>query len=131
MVRVMVVNGNSEVRRWVCDLLDKESDFHTVCEAGDGNEAISYANKLSPDVVIIDIDLLDVDGIEAAKQIRQTRAETEVLFLSHKDSWDIAHRALEVGIGYVVKADADRELVAAVRAVAKHKTFLSSQLAAA
>lgn len=116
-------------RRFVSSLVEKEPSWHVVCEASDGLEAVLRAEELKPDLILLDIGLPKLSGIEAARQIRKLAPNSKILFLSANDSSDIAGEALSTGAsGYVVKSDAGSELLRAVEAVFQGKRFVSSIL---
>jgi len=98
-------------------------------EVSDGLEAVQKAQELQPDLIVLDIGLPTLNGIEAAKQIRTQAPQSKILFLSENRSWDIAREALRSGgSGYVIKSNAASELLPAVEAVLRGKPFLSSGL---
>jgi DNA-binding NarL/FixJ family response regulator len=98
--------------------------------ASDGLEAVLKAEKLQPDLILLDIGLPKLDGIEAARHIRKIAPGSKIIFLTQEIDRDVARTALDaVGHGYVVKSDADGELFAAVEAVILGKKFVSARLA--
>jgi len=100
-----------------------------ICEVSDGLEAVQKAEELQPDLVLLDIGLPNLNGIEAARRIRELSPKSRILFVSEDRSWDIAGEALRTGAnGYVVKSDAASELLPAVEAVLQGKQFVSSGL---
>jgi CheY-like chemotaxis protein len=103
--------------------------LQVVCEASDGLEAVQKAQELTPDLILLDIGLPKLNGIEAARQIRKLAPNSTILFLSANSSLDIVEEALRAGAsGYVVKSDARSELLSAVQAVIQGKRFVSSRL---
>jgi DNA-binding NarL/FixJ family response regulator len=102
-----------------------------VSEASDGLEAVRQAHELQPDMVVLDIGLPKLHGIEAARRIRDKCPETKILFLTERRSAEIVQEALRIGAnGYIVKSDAV-QLLAAVEAIRENRIFLSKSLAAA
>jgi CheY-like chemotaxis protein len=100
-----------------------------ICEVEDGPEAVQKAGALQLEVVLLDIGLPRLNGIEAARQIRNLSPKSKILFVSQESSADIVQAALETGAkGYVVKADAGRELIAALDAVLRGQTYVSKSL---
>jgi CheY-like chemotaxis protein len=116
-------------QRFVSSIVQKEPGWLVVFEASDGLEAVQRAEELKPDLVLLDIGLPKLNGIEAARQIRKVAPNSTILFVSVNDSLDIAVEALNTGAsGYVVKSDAESELLTAVEAVIQGKRFVSSRL---
>jgi len=114
----------------MCDILQERSNLQIISEATDGMEAVQKASELQPDLIILDIGLPTLNGIEAARRIRNLAPNSKILFLSENYSGDIARGALSTGgHGYVIKSDAGIELLAAVDAVLLGKQFISSRLA--
>lgn len=110
--------------------LGKEPRFQIVGEALDGHQAVQKAQELKPDLVVLDIGLPKLNGIEAARRIRSVSPDSKILFLTANDDSEIAREALDTGArGYVVKRDAAKELLAAVRAVLLGRRYISKQLA--
>ena len=125
-VRVLVVDDYEPFRRFVCSTLGKSSDLQVIGEADDGLEAIHKAEELQPDLIVLDIGLPTVNGIEAARRIRKLSPESKILFVSQESSADVVQEALRIGaLGYVVKSHAGIELLAAVEAVRQGKQFIS------
>jgi CheY-like chemotaxis protein len=100
-----------------------------ISEVSDGIEAVDQAQELQPDLVVLDIGLPKLNGIEAARRIRDSVPNSRVLFFSEIRAWDIVEEALRSGMGYLLKSDADSELLSAVEAVLEDRQFLSSTLA--
>jgi len=124
-----VVDDFEGWRRIASSIVQKQPGWRVVREASDGLEAIQRAKELNPDVILLDIGLPKLNGIEAARQIRKLAPNSKILFLSANDSLDIAVEALNtVASGYVVKRDAESELISAVQAVIQGKRFISSRL---
>jgi DNA-binding NarL/FixJ family response regulator len=114
------------MRRGVKALLQSHAGWEIVGEAHTGREAVSKAEELKPDVVILDISMPDLNGVDAAKRIRKASPDTEVLILSVHYSDQLIRDILEAGVrGYIVKSDSDRDLVIAVETLANHKPFFT------
>jgi DNA-binding NarL/FixJ family response regulator len=128
--RILVADDYEPWRRFVSTTLQKQPELQAIGEALDGLEAVRKAQELQPDLILLDIGLPKLNGIEAARQIRKLSPKSKILFLSENRSWDIAEEALRTGAsGYVVKSDAAGELLPAVEAVLKGERFVSASLA--
>lgn len=130
LLRVLVVNDFQPFRQFFSSHLKHRRDLQVICEASDGIEAVQKAEELQPHLVLLDIGLPDLNGIEAAQRIRKVSPSSKILFVSQESSVEIVHSALQTGgTGYILKADAGGELMAAVEAVLRGKTFISSSIA--
>jgi len=128
-VRVLIVDDYEPWRRWVYAQLASQRQFQVVGEASDGLEAVAKADELKPDLILLDIGLPKLNGLEAATRIAQTHYETKIIFLSNQRETDVVTHALNNGAkGYVLKDDANTELLAAVAAVLQGGRFVSSRL---
>jgi DNA-binding NarL/FixJ family response regulator len=128
-VRFLVVDDYGPFRRFVCSRLGRRPDFQVIGEASDGLEAVRKAEELQPDLIVLDIGLPTLNGMEAARRIRKLAPESKIIFLSQESSADVVHEALSLGaLGYVVKAHAGSELLAAVEMVRQGRQFVSSGL---
>jgi DNA-binding NarL/FixJ family response regulator len=129
-IRVLVVDDYEPWRRYYATTLSKQQGLRIIGEALSGLEAIQRAQELQPDLILLDIGLPILNGIEAARQIREISPASKILFVSENRSADIAGESLNTGArGYVVKSDAARELLPAVEAVLQGKLYLSIGLA--
>ena len=128
-VRVLVVDDYEPFRQFVCSTLGERQDLQVIGEASDGLEAVRKAEELKPDMMVLDIGLPTLNGIEVARRIRKLFPECKLLFLSQESSVDLAQAAFSLGaLGYVVKAHAGSELSDAVEAVCQGRLFLSKGL---
>jgi len=110
-------------------VLEKAGDIHVMGEASNGQEAIEMAEQLKPDVLIMDIMMPRLNGIQAAERIHEMKLPTQILLLSMYSDEGFVHQALQCGVkGYVLKSSVSDELLWAVRAVANGKTYLSSPI---
>ena len=126
LVRILLVDDFEPFRSMVSELLGKQQGLEVVGLAADGQEAIKKAEELQPDLIILDLSLPKLNGIEAARQILLVSPRSIILFLSANSSPDIATEALRTGArGYVIKADIMTELLVAIDAVLSGKRFLS------
>ena len=129
-IRVLVVDDYEHWRRFACSTLQKRAELQVISEVSDGLDAVQKAQELQPDLVLLDIGLPALNGIEAARRIRGCAPHSKILFVSENRSRDIVEAALSTGAGgYVVKSDAAGELLPAVTAVLDDKRFVSASLA--
>ena len=129
MIRVLIAEDHLLVRAGIRALLEKAGDIHVMGEASNGQEAVEMAEALKPDVLIMDIMMPRMNGIQAAENIREKRLSTHILLLSMYSDEGFVHQALQYGVkGYVLKSSVSDELIWAVRAVANGKTYLSSPI---
>jgi DNA-binding NarL/FixJ family response regulator len=130
-VRVLVVDDYEPFRQFVCSTLSERQDWQVIGEASDGLEAVRKAEELKPDLIVLDIGLPTLNGIEVARRIRGLCLECKILFLSQGSSAEVAQEAFRLGaMGYVVKAHAGSELFAAVEAACRGRQFVSKGLPA-
>jgi DNA-binding NarL/FixJ family response regulator len=129
-LRLLTVDDHDLVRRGIHSVLSGVSNIEVVGEAANGAEAIRKAEELAPVLILLDISLPDLSGIDVAVRIRQVSPESQILFLTQHDSIQVAKQALKTGArAFVTKADASRELPNAIRTVLGGKIFLSKRLA--
>jgi CheY-like chemotaxis protein len=127
-VRVLVVDDYEPFRRFICSMLRKRPELQIVGETADGLEAVHKAEELRPDLILLDVGLPTLNGIEAARRIRTLSPESKIIFISQQSDPDVVEEALNLGArGYVVKAQAASELLAAVDAVLEKRQFISGR----
>ena len=128
VVQILVVDDSLPWQRFVQNHLEAEPEFK-VNVAASGSEGVQKSNELQPEVVLMDISLPGMNGIEAARQIRRVSPGSKILFLSSMDDIELIQAALEVGgSGYVFKWDAGRNLIPAIRAILLGQRFVSRSL---
>jgi CheY-like chemotaxis protein len=126
--RVLVVEDSEPFRRFICSTLREIPELQIVGEVADGLEAVRRAEELQPDLIVLDIGLPSLNGIEASRRIRKLSGLSRILFVSQESSADVVHEALGTGArGYVVKTDAGRELLEAVDAVLRGQQFVGER----
>jgi DNA-binding NarL/FixJ family response regulator len=124
-----VVDDYEPFRQFICSTLRKRPELQIVGEVSDGLEAVHKVEELQADLILLDIGLPTLNGIEAARQIRKLAPESKIIFVSQESSADVVQEALALGaLGYVVKAHAGSELLAAVGAVLTGSQFVGSGL---
>ena len=127
--RVLVVEDFEPFRRFICSTLRTKPEFLIVAEVADGLEAVQKAQELQPDLIMLDIGLPSLNGIDAARRIRELSPKSKILFMSQESSADVVQEALSLGaLGYVVKAHAGSELLPAVEEVLQGRQFVGSGL---
>src|SRR5271168_3666542 len=125
-IRILLVDDFAGWRQTVCSMLAMKPRLQVVGEASDGAEAVQKAVELKPDLILLDIGLPTLNGIQAARQIRKLVPESKIIFLSQESSPEIIEEAMNVGAsGYVVKMMAGTELLTAVESVLLGGTFVS------
>jgi len=126
-LRILVVDDHAVVRRGVKSLLESQEGWEVCGEATTGRDAVEQSRRLRPDVVVMDLSLPELNGLDATRQILKVAPDTEVLVLTMHHSEELARDALQAGArGYVLKSDADENLIAAVDNLRRHKPFLTS-----
>jgi DNA-binding NarL/FixJ family response regulator len=129
LVRILVVEDFEPFRRFIHSTLQEKAELHVICDVSDGLEAVHKAEELQPDLILLDIGLPILSGIEAARRIRKLVPDSKILFVSQESSADVVEEALSLGpLGYVVKAYAGSELLPAVEAVRQGRQFVGSGL---
>lgn len=128
-IRVLLVDDHEAARRSLRSTLSSSAKIDVVAETPDGEGAVKKAAELRPDVVLLDISLPGISGIEAAGLIGKVSSESRIIFVSQHDSVRVAKDALRIGAyGYVVKSDAGLDLVAAIEAAYQGRRFVSRTL---
>ncbi len=128
-IRILITDDYADWRRQVRAVLQARPEWQVISEAEDGLEAIEKAQGVKPDLILLDIGLPKLNGIEAARRIQQLSPSSKIIFLSQHNDLDIVRAALSTGArGYVRKTDVKRELLPAMDAVLQGKQFVSSSL---
>jgi DNA-binding NarL/FixJ family response regulator len=124
-VRILVVDDFEPWRLSICSILRSEPHFEVVHEASDGLEAVQKSEELQPDLVLLDVGLPKLNGLEAARRIRTVSAEVKIVFLSENHDRDVMLEALRIGAaGYVLKSAAGHDLLPAIRAALLGEEFV-------
>jgi DNA-binding NarL/FixJ family response regulator len=126
-LRILVVDDHAVVRRGIRSLLESQDGWEVCGEATTGREAVEQSRRLRPDIVVMDLSLPELNGLDATRQILKDAPDTEVLVLTMHHSEELARDVLRAGArGYVLKADANESLITAVENLRQHKPFLTS-----
>lgn len=132
MIRILLADDHALMRRGIRDLLTSESEFEIIGEAGDGREAVRLAEQLRPDVMIMDLAMPELNGLDAIRQIRKDAPEIELLVFSMHDSEELIREVFAAGArGYVLKSDVALYLIEAVKSLARHKPFFTPRISEA
>jgi DNA-binding NarL/FixJ family response regulator len=129
-LRIVIADDHDLMRRGVKALLQSHAGWEVCGEAKTGREAVEKADDLKPDIIILDISMPDLNGVEAARRIRKASPSTEILILSMHYSDQLIREIVDAGVrGYIVKSDSDRDLIIAVEALARHRPFFGPHAA--
>ncbi len=130
-IRLVIVDDHEVVRRGIRSVVAGNPSLEIVAEAADGEDAVAKTKELLPDIVLLDISLPGISGIEAAHRIREVSPQTRIVFVSQHDSVRMAKDALDIGACcYVVKSDAGRDLLPAIEAAQSGAIFVSRTVVA-
>jgi DNA-binding NarL/FixJ family response regulator len=130
LLRILVADDHEVARQGIRSLLENHAGWQVCGEARDGREAVDFANQLKPDVLLLDIGMPNLNGLDAARQILATLPEARILILTIHDSEQVVREVLAAGArGFLLKSDAGRDLVAAVEALQNRKTFFTPKVA--
>jgi DNA-binding NarL/FixJ family response regulator len=128
-IRILIVDDSAPWRHAVRGIFEIDAEVQFVGEAADGIEAVQKARELKPDLILLDIGLPRLNGIEAAKQINETFPATRIIFLTLNNHAEVVRMALSTGaMGYVLKTDAGKELWPAIKTVLQGKQYVSRGL---
>jgi DNA-binding NarL/FixJ family response regulator len=130
VIRILVVDDHAILREGICSLLERQEDMQVVGEAANGEEALTRVAELEPDLVLMDLAMPVMDGLEATRRLHAAAPDIHVLVLTQHDNWEFVAPALEAGAaGYVLKRSGGREVVNAIRQVMQGGAILDADLA--
>src|SRR6266513_346295 len=128
-LRIFVADDHEVVRRGICSLLTSHSGWEICGEASDGREAVEKVAHLKPDIVILDIGMPSLNGIEATRQILHNDPRQKIAILSVMESEQVIHEALKAGArAYISKSDGARDLIVAIEALQQNETYFNSRV---
>ena len=128
-LRILVVDDSRPWRQSVCSLLHQYLDRVVICESSDGLEAVQKSQELQPDLVLLDINLPNLNGLEAARHIRNVAPRSRILFLTSYDWPELSHEAMNIGArGMLVKSEAARDLLPAIGAILREEQFFGREV---
>ena len=128
-LRLLLADDHEITRRGLRSILQAQPDCEVVGEAADGRQAVAMAKDLAPDLVVLDISMPALNGLEATRQILKTHPQTKVLVLTMHDSDTLIREVLDAGArGYLLKTDAGRDLIAAVESLRRNKSYFTSRV---
>lgn len=128
--RLLLVDDHQVVRRGIAGLVrDAQPNWEICGEAATGRQAVTVANSLKPDIIVMDISMPDMNGLEATREILKDRPATEVMILSVHESDQMVHDVLAAGArGYILKCDAGADLITGLQTILQHKLFFTSRV---
>lgn len=129
-LRILIADDHEVARRGIRSLLEGHPGWEVCGEAADGREAVNAANRLKPDLVLLDIGMPSLNGLDATRQILAALPNIRVMILTMHDSEQVVREVLAAGArGFLLKSDAGRDLVAAVEALQQNRTFFTTKVA--
>jgi DNA-binding NarL/FixJ family response regulator len=130
MVNILLADDHAIMRRGLRGLLETHEDWQVCGEAGDGRRAVELSVTLKPEIVVLDLSMPELHGLEAARQIHAAAPDTEILIFTMHESEELIRQALSAGVrAVVVKSDVEGHLIAAVEAVLRHDMYFSPKVA--
>ncbi len=128
-LRLFIADDHAVVRAGLRSLLESHKGWEVCGEASDGREAVEKAVKLKPDILVLDIGMPLLNGVDAARRIHKALPHCEILILTMHESDELVQQVVEAGAhGYILKDEADRVLLAAIEALRQHKTYFSTRV---
>ena len=129
-VQILIADDHEIVRQGLASMIEVNVDWEICGQAGDGREAVMLAEQLRPDIVIMDIDMPHLNGLDATRQIKRKLPQTEILIFTGTDTEEIVRNVLNAGArSYLLKTEANNHLAPAIEALCKHRTYFSSKVA--
>jgi DNA-binding NarL/FixJ family response regulator len=127
MIRILLADDHNVVRKGLRGTLEEYGDWNVCGEASNGREAVRLALELKPDIVVLDLTMPELNGIEATRQIKKSLPQTEILIFTMHETEEMILKAFEAGArGFVLKSDDELELVEAIKVISQHKPFFTT-----
>ena len=128
-IRILLADDHEIVRRGIRQLLESQWGWEICGEAVEGRQAVTMALELKPDIVIVEVPMPELSGVEVTRQIKRELPETEVLVFTGQESEALVHQLLSAGaLGFVLKSDAAAHLIPAIKALCNHKPFFGAHV---
>jgi DNA-binding NarL/FixJ family response regulator len=128
-LRILLADDHEVVRQGVRRLIENEDGWEVCAEATDGRQAVAMAEKFSPDVVVLDVGMPQLNGLEATRQIRKARPKSEILVFTGEESEQLIHEIFAAGArSYVLKSDLAVHLIAAITSLSQHKHYFTNRI---
>jgi DNA-binding NarL/FixJ family response regulator len=128
-LRILLADDHEIVRQGVRKLIESEAGWEVCAEASDGRTAVALAEKLQPDVAVLDIGMPELNGVDAARQIKRASPQTELLMFTGEASDQMIHEVFAAGArSYILKSDIGAHLIAAIRALGQHKHYFTNHI---
>ena len=128
-IRILIADDHEIVRRGIRSLIETEWGWQICGEAAEGRQAVTLSLELKPDIIIVDVSMPELGGVEVTRQIKRDLPETEVLVFTGQDSEAIIHQLLAAGaLGFVLKNEAAAHLIPAIKALCDHKPFFGAHV---
>ena len=126
MLRILIADDHAMIRQGLRKLIEEQKDWEVCAEASTGRQAVELTVKLRPQIVILDLAMPELNGLEATRQIKKVLPNTEILIFTMHETQELTQDVLSAGAqGYLLKSDATRHIVAAVHALAEHKPYFT------
>lgn len=126
MLRILIADDHAMIRQGLRKLVDEQNDWEICAEASTGRQAVELTAKLCPQIVILDLAMPELNGLEATRQIKKVLPNTEILIFTMHETQELTQDVLSAGAqGYLLKSDSTRHIVAAVHALAEHKPYFT------
>jgi DNA-binding NarL/FixJ family response regulator len=127
MIRILLADDHNIVRKGLRGTLEEYDDWNVCGEASNGRDAVRLALELKPDIVVLDLTMPELNGIEATRQIKKSLPQTEILIFTMHDTEEMILRAFEAGArGFALKSNDELELVEAIKVISRHKPFFTT-----